>query len=84
MLRPFTFLNDGSQVLLGPHLTFKRRCAVGAAEDHLFSVDVLPVTPLVDLACTVGADVEAWLNRDGDEVGEALEEPVAEVPPLLC
>jgi hypothetical protein len=56
---------------------------MGTAEDQLLSFDGLPVAPLVDLATAVGADVEARLDCHGYEVGEALEEPVAQGGPLL-
>jgi len=51
---------------------------VYAAEHELLAVDDLLVTPLVDLAAAVGADVEAGLDGHRDEVGEALEESVGE------
>ncbi len=42
--------------------------AVGAAEDRFHPVDALSVAPFVDFTPAVGADVEAGLDRDGDEM----------------
>jgi len=56
---------------------------VHAAEGRLVAVDGLPVPSLVDLAAAVGADVHGRLDGDGDEVGEAVEQPVTEGCTLL-
>jgi len=52
--------------------------AVYAAEGGFFSVDDFSVASFVDLAAAVGADFEAGLNGDGDEVGEAFEQACAD------
>jgi len=56
---------------------------VHAAERKFFSINHFAVASFVDFAAAVGADVEAWLNGDGHEFGEALEESGAEFSAFL-
>lgn len=57
--------------------------AVHATEGYFVSVDDFAVASLVDLAAAVSANVEAWFNGDGDEVGEAFEQARANFSSLL-
>ena len=62
---------------------FVRVGAVHATEGGVFSIDDFSVASFVDFAAAVGADVKAWLNRDRDGIGEALEKTSAKFSAFL-
>ena len=62
---------------------FVRVKAVHAAEGCLFAINHFTVTSFVHLAAAMGANVEAGLNGDGNQISKAFEKPSAELSAFL-
>lgn len=47
--------------------------AMRATKSNFFAVDDFAVAAFINLASTVGADINAWFNGDGNQFGKAFE-----------
>ncbi len=63
---------------------FVRMSTMYTAEGCLFSVYDFSVAPFIDFAATVGTDIEAWFNSNGNKFCEPLEKTSTKIFTLLC